>query len=268
MVKLNVININSPIKTISEATKSVTEVVEHTANNSEISKTASNSITAMQQGIINTKSKVLDKTSEACRFFGVDSPYNINQKLQNHINLILSKCKEIGCIESFPDGAGFSINNDWSMFNTVCQIKRTRQFGNLYAKPARMTFSGKVFGKNGEEGLHTIGLLYHPKSRTLYVLDSLPNSFKEVKEYQNILKYRIFEPMQDERIDIIFSNKAQQNMNEYTCNNWALANIEALQKALKEGKTIDSVEKLNEVLPDDINKILKEQQEYVCKNSL
>ena len=57
-------------------------------------------------------------------------------------------------------------------------------------------------------------------------------------------------------------------MNEFTCNNWTMANLEALQKALKEGKTIDSVEKLNEVLPDNINTILQEQYEYVLRNSL
>lgn len=264
MIKLNVTKSILPMETSFQAIKTAAELVE--SANSGMSKAASDSITAIQQGIINAKSKILDKYSDACQYFGVDSAHNIIQKIENQVYLTVMKCKEIGCIDSFPKGAGFSINDSWSMENCCNIIRKTGQFADLYDKPARITFYGKVFGQNGEEGAHTIGILYYPASKTLYVLDSLPNSFREVKEYQNILRKRIFEPMQDECKNIIFSNKAQQNLNEYSCNNWALANIEALQKALKEGKTIDSVEKLNEVLPDDINKILEEQYEYIGKS--
>ena len=41
-----------------------------------------------------------------------------------------------------------------------------------------------------------------------------------------------------------------------------------LQKALKEGKNIDSTEQLNAVLPDDINVILQEQYEYMLRNNI
>lgn len=266
MIKFNTTPQILSVKIFPEASESAAETVGNITGSTEISKAASESITALQQGIIKTKSKVLDRYSEASRFFGVDSAYNIMQKLENQVKLILMKCKEIGCIDTFPRGVGLLIDNPRSIDNVWTRIWMDGQIEGLYSKPARMTFYSKVFGENGKEGAHTIGLLYRPESKILYVLDSLPNSFKEIKKYQDIIK-EIFKPWQNRGINILFSNKAQQNMNEYICNNWALANIEALQKALREGKTIDSVEKLNEVLPDDINKILKEQLEYVCKKS-
>ena len=95
----------------------------------------------------------------------------------------------------------------------------------------------------------------------------MPNFIKEVKKYQNILKQYIFKSPNKEIKKIIFSNKHQQNPNEYTCNNWTIANIEALQHALQEGKTIINTQQLNAVLPDNINKILQEQHNYVLANS-
>ena len=74
--------------------------------------------------------------------------------------------------------------------------------------------------------------MYEPKTKTLFCLDSLSNLCKQVKEYQDILKNQIFNSPNVEIKKIIFSNKYQQCTDEYTCNNWALANIEALQKPL------------------------------------
>ena len=137
----------------------------------------------------------------------------------------------------------------------------------LLSKPARLTFDGKFFGENGEPDSHTIGILYEPKSKTLFCLDSLSNLCKQVREYQEILKNQIFNSPNGEIKKIIFSNKHQQNMDEYTCNNWTIANLEALQKALKNGKKINSTEDLNKILPNNINTILQEQYEYMLKNS-
>ena len=109
--------------------------------------------------------------------------------------------------------------------------------------------------------------VYEPKTKTLFCLDSLSNLCKQVKKYQEILMNKIFNSPNGEIKKIIFSNKPQQYVNEYTCNNWTIANIEALKMALKQGKNIDSTEKLNEVLPDDINEILSKQYKYVLKNS-
>lgn len=271
MSKLTNISNNSHVRNItSSITKPVLEVIEQNSQISEMSKVASDSISAMQKGLIAAKTKVLDINSEACKFFGVDNPIDVNRQIENHIKLSELKCKQNNILDRFPLDVFVSLDNQMSMgkaWGHLWYRHQGRQFEYLYSRPARMTFVSKLFGKNGEKGFHTIGVVFHPESKTLYILDSLPNSIKEVREYQDILMRRIFAPMPQREINnIIISSKPQQNMNEYTCNNWTFANIEALQKALKDGKTIDSVEKLNEVLPDDINKILSAQREFVLNN--
>ena len=270
MIKADIIHHITQTKTISEVGKNTTELVESIVPNSEISRVASESISAMQKGLIAAKTKVLDVNSEACKFFGVENSVDANRQIENHIKLIELKCKQNNILNKFPLDVFVSLEHEMTMGKAWQHLwlpEKGKQFERLHTSPARMTFSSKLFGKNGEEGFHTIGIVFHPESKTLYILDSLPNSIKEVSEYQDILKSRIFVPMPQREVNnIIFSNKPQQNMNEYTCNNWTFANIEALLKALKEGKTIDSVEKLNEVLPDDINKILSAQREFVLSN--
>lgn len=216
--------------------------------------------------------RYLNKNSEASRFFGVDSRQNLLQKLENHIYLALLKSKDSGIIASFPKRAFFSVDQPKTLINArnhiwaKCKGKK-RKFDELLSNPARLTFNGVFFGEGGEASSHTIGILYEPKSKTLFCLDSLSNLCKKVKAYQEILKNQIFNSPNGEIKKIIFSNKPQQNVKEYTCNNWAIANIEALQRAIKAGKKIDSTEKLNEILPSDINSILREQYEYLIKNS-
>ena len=106
------------------------------------------------------------------------------------------------------------------------------------------------------------------KTKNLYILDSLSNKFDKVSLYQDFLKI-IFSHKGNRKYKfnkIIISNKFQQRQNELSCNPWAIANIEAVQNALKNGKKIRTTEELNEILPNDINKILQEQQAYVLEN--
>ncbi len=229
------------------------------------------SVSAYQQALINIKERVLDVNSEASIFFGVDSRENLANKLENHIRLIFLKSKNNQMLAALFKRVYFSVDNPKSMekaWQSLWNIRNGSQFEKLYEAPARLTFDGKFFGENGKADTHTIGLLFDKDSKTLYVLDSLPNFIEEVKKYQEALKYNIFNCKNNEIKNIIFSNKHQQNYNEYTCNNWTIANIEALKSALDKGMKIDSTEKLNAVLPDNINKILKEQYEYVISHSL
>ena len=215
-----------------------------------------------------TLSKKLDRQSEASRFFGVDTRENVLERLENHINLALLKSKDSGILPSFPKRAIFSVDKPKTLSNVWDQIWGIkRKFDQLLEKPARMTFDGKLFGQNGEEGSHTIGILFDKESKTLFCLDSLSNFCKQVKVYQEILKNRIFNSPNGEIKKIIFSNKHQQNPDEYTCNNWTIANIETLQKALKDGKKIYTTKDLNDVLPNNINSILNEQYRYLLNNT-
>jgi len=212
----------------------------------------------------------LNKYSEASRFFGVDKRQNVLQKLENHIILALSKSKDSGILASFPSRAFFSVDHPKTIINAWNHIWATnkgRKFNELLTKPARLTFNSILFGDGGNAGSHTIGILYEPKSKTLFCMDSLSNRSMQVKMYQDILRKQIFNSPNGEIKKIIFSNKPQQNLQEFTCNNWTIANIEALQKAISDGKNIDTPEKLNDILPNNINAILQEQYEYVLKNS-
>ena len=212
--------------------------------------------------------KKLDRSSVASRFFGVDSRYNVSVKLENHIKLALHKGQDSGIIPFFPKRAFFAVNKPKTLSNAWNHIwGNKRKFDQLLEKPARLTFDGKFFGENGDEGSHTIGILYDKKSKTLFCLDSLSNLCKQVRKYQEILKKQIFNSPNGEIEKIIFSNKHQQNPNEYTCNNWTIANIETLQKALKDGKKIYTTKDLNDVLPNNINSILNEQYKYLLNNT-
>lgn len=213
--------------------------------------------------------KSLNRQSEASLFFGVNDRQSVYQKLENHINLALLKSKDVGIISSFPRRAFFSVDKPKTLenaWNHIWTKLKGRKFDELLKSPARLTFEGIFFGQNGTSGTHTIGILYDQKSKTLFCLDSLSNLCKKVKEYQYILKTQIFNSPNGEIKKIIFSNKPQQNWNEYTCNNWTIANLEALQKHLKTGAKINNTNELNAVLPDDINFILDEQYKYVLKN--
>ena len=227
-------------------------------------------ITLGSKAFINKRNKKLDVKSESSKFFGVDSRMNILQQLMNHLKLIDLKYKNDGIMKALIRRVYFSVDKPQTFSkvrNYIWEERNGSIFEQLFERPARLTFAGKFFGNEGAENSHTIGILYDKKSKTLFCQDSLPNFIKEVKEYQNVLKRYIFKSPNKEIKKIIFSNKHQQNYNEYTCNNWAIANIEALQRALKEGKPINNTRELNAVLPDNINKILQEQYNYVLANS-
>ncbi len=227
-------------------------------------------ITIGSKAFIKKRYKKLDVRSESSKFFGVDSRLNIFRQLVNHLKLIDLKYKNGGILNALLKRVYFSVDKPHTFSkvrNHIWEKRNGRRFEQLLERPARLTFDGKFFGSEGTENSHTIGVLYDKKSKILFCLDSLPNFIKEVKKYQNVLKLYIFKSPNKEIKKIVFSNKPQQNSNEYTCNNWAIANIEALQRALKEGKTINNTQQLNAVLPDNINKILEEQRNFVLTNS-
>lgn len=218
----------------------------------------------------NKQNKTLDVNSESSKFFGVDSRINVFRQLGNQLKLVDLKYKKSGILNALLRRVYLSVDKPHTFSkvrNYIWEEKNGRRFEQLFDRPARLTFDGKLFGNDGKEDSHTIGILYDKKSKILFCLDSLPNFIKEVKKYQNILKRYIFKSPNKEIKKIIFSNKHQQNLNEYTCNNWTIANIEALQQALKEGKTINNTKQLNAVLPDNINQILQDQYHYVLGNS-
>ena len=112
--------------------------------------------------------KEINLTSDASKFFGVDKRENVLQKLENHINLALLKCKELGILPSFPKRAFFSVDNPKSITNAwkhIWTICKGRKFDELISKPARLTFNGKFFGNNGVPDSHTIGILYEQKTK-------------------------------------------------------------------------------------------------------
>ena len=113
--------------------------------------------------------------------------------------------------------------------------------------------------------IHLYETQFDKKNNALLVLDSLPFDEPKVVKYRNLLLDKLFrQPRHKENFSkIIFSTKPQQNMTEYTCNNWTHANIEAVQKALDSGSSFVNSSELNEVLPNDINQILRKQKEYV-----
>ena len=120
----------------------------------------------------------------------------------------------------------------------------------------RLTVSDKLFGKNGKEGTHTIGLFKNENQ--LYIIDSISEeNNKEVKKFHQTLKQILGVK------DVIFTTKPQQSLEEYTCNNWTHANLDAILKHEKNGNKKWNKETLHSILPNDINKILEEQQEYI-----
>ncbi len=211
----------------------------------------------------------LARVSKYAKFFGVTDAKSIQENLINHGILVLGKQKE-GDLKECLNGIEIDGYDDISV---ACR----RIFSGLDAPiqsfkrngAARLTFYSELFGQNGEVGAHTIGLVYDQKSSTLYVLDSINESFPRIDFYKKILKDEIFSryEFQREFPRILFSTKPQQQSNEYTCNNWAVANIEAVKEWLNKGNTIKNSEELNNILPNDINKILEEQYYFVMEKT-
>lgn len=199
----------------------------------------------------------LCRISSSANFFGVTSAERIKNRFSNQAILTVAKTKE----KNFADVLGLNIDNPFRfrIFKPRIKMAELKEKG-----AARFTINSKLLGKNGKSGFHTVGLVVDKNTNTLFVLDSLAGAGKTVQRYHNLLISELIN--KDEFSQIIRSTKPQQNFDEFTCNNWAIANIEAVQKALKSGKVINNSSDLNNILPSDINAILEEQQEFVIKH--
>ena len=244
------------------------------------SKNYSYAISNQRKAFISTPQK-LNKASDSCKFFGVDNVKNVFKNLKNQCLLTDLKTKELGIPKSFMHGTCINFAHKETLIKAKDRILNgyTRErngISKFYSGinelkengVARITVYGKLYGKMGKEGSHTIGLVYDKNSNNLYIMDSLGENLPTIKKHHKILKSLFTQTNSDKQPfnNIIISSKKQQKYNQYCCNNWTFANIEAVQNALKKGETISDSASLNKILPDNINKILDEQQEYVQKN--
>lgn len=232
--------------------------------------------------ISGTKQK-LNKASEACKFFGVDNVKNVFKSIKNQCLLTDLKTKDLGMTKSFMHGTCI----DYSDKNSLEKVKNyiwngyTREkngISNAFSGIeelkkngcARTTVYGKLYGKMGKKGSHTIGLVYDKNSNNLYILDSLGEGLPTIKKHHKMLKNLFSQADLTSNNkpfnNVIISTKKQQNYNQYCCNNWTFANIESLKEALNKGLKINNSNELNNVLPNDINKILSEQKTFIEKN--
>lgn len=260
----------------------ITKPLMQEGNRTCFSKQYSNAISNQQKAFILSRPK-LDKVSDACKFFGVDNVTNVFKQLKNQCILTDLKTKELGINKSFMHGTCINFANKDTLIKAKDRIWNgyTREKNGLATVHsgieelrkngvARITLYGKLYGKFGKVGSHTIGLVYDNKSNNLYIMDSLGENLPTIKKHHKILKSLFTADSaksQDKAFnDIIISTKKQQKYNQYCCNNWTFANIEALKNALNKGEVISDSNSLNKILPNDINKVLEEQQKFVQKN--
>ena len=238
-----------------EISKQVRETVSEpvTANVAEISKTASDGISNLQKGLINIYKSKLDRSSEYCKFFGTDSAYNVQRALENQMTLSIFKSREQNIVR-FPT---FNIESAEDVAKNKKCIDRC--MNKLKEQGAgRLSVYCKTFGEDGAPGTHTVGLIYD--NGRILVLDSLSEKAKGVKEYHETFKNALGKDYGE----IKFIDCGQQSIEDYTCNNWTHANIEAVLKYKAEKGDLNETA-IKEILPQDINKILKEQSEYVTE---
>lgn len=218
----------------------------------------------VNRGILGLQKRLpkLDKGSRECHYFGVDSAENIENCLGNQIALTWLKVDEQK-LENFPPvilSKTFDIPHySAPVDSNSLPMRIAESMYNLKEKGVgRLTITDKLFGKNGMDGTHTIGLVYH--NGKYVFLDSIPQTYPEIKNYrERLVKFLGLNPK-----DVVFSNKPQQTMEEYTCNNWTLANIDAVLDFWKAGgKDKDlTPQVLDEILPENINEVLSQQYEY------
>lgn len=218
----------------------------------EISKFASDCITGAQKGLIGAQKKYpkLHRYSVASDFFGVHSAKGIQNKFDNQMALTMIKRREQNFV-TFPPIVLSDSTNIKSIQKSLDKVKE-KGFG-------RFTVSDKLFGQKGEEGTHTVGMVYHKGK--YYILDSIPETYPEIKDcHERLIKHIGLDPK-----NVVFSNKPQQTLDEYTCNNWTHANLEAVMDYLKISPEKElSPEVFDKILPKDINKILREQYRQTC----
>ena len=204
-----------------------------------------------EQKKVLVKKTGLDKNSKYCKFFGADSPENVQNQLENQIALSWFKRKEQGIVK-FPsysiDTTEEIAENQKIMAKCINKLKE-KHIG-------RWTFMSDIFPNNGEKGTHTVGMVYDKD--TLWIIDSLSDI--GAKTYNKQLR-QLLEPHVK---TVKFSAKPQQNIDEYSCNNWTHANLDSIIKYKKENKSAELTEKiLDKILPTDINSVLKEQHDYL-----
>lgn len=245
-------------KYIPEVCKTVTGEVSQKQtpqNVVQISKVASECVSNLQKGLIGTKKSFspLKRDSLYCAYFGGDSAKNVQKQLESQMSLSWLKAREQNLV-TFPPITLSGEPETKSIKKALNKLKE-QGFG-------RMTVTDKLFGHYVEEGTHTIGLVHNGgKFGGKYIiLDSIPETYPQIKDYHaRLIKHLGLNPE-----DVMFSNKPQQTLEEYTCNNWTHANLDAVIEYLKNGKDKElTPEVLDKILPKDINAVLKQQFLYI-----
>lgn len=254
-----VVQINGLIQKYTPKTYSITPAntvkIPVKAGIFEISKTVSDAIVNLQQGLLNAQKEVrpLNKNSYYCDYFGVNSAKNVVRRLHNQMALTWLKTREQN-LENFPQII-FPNNQPSTYLEKSLNRLKEKKYG-------RVTVTDKLFGKNGKGGTHTIGIVYH-KGKYI-ILDSIPETNKGIREYhENLIK-----ELGVKRDKVLFSNKPQQSMKEYTCNNWTHANLDAVRNFLEnKGKDKEITQEiLDKILPEKIDNVLQEQYLYINHN--
>lgn len=215
-----------------------------------ISQIASECITGIQQGLIRVQKTVpkLYAHSMACNFFGANSLANIQKKINNQMGLTWLKTRDEDLV-NFPQAFISYGPKDKKISKAFNKLKE-KGFG-------RLTVFDKLFGNGTKDGTHTVGIVYHKVK--YYILDSIPETYSEIKDFhRRLINFLKLNPK-----DVMFSNKPQQSMTEYTCNNWTHANLDAVMNYIKHYPEKDlTPEVFDKILPENINKILDEQYIY------
>lgn len=226
----------------------------------QISKVASECISNTQKGLIKAQkgSFGLNRNSFCCAYFGGDSAQNVQKQLESQMSLSWLKTREQNLVP-FPPITLSGEPETKSITKALNKLKE-QGFG-------RMTVTDKLFGHYVKEGTHTIGLVHNGgkfggKFGGKYIiLDSIPETYPEIKDYhERLIKHLGLNPE-----EVIFSNKPQQTLEEYTCNNWTHANLDAVIEYMKAGGKDKELtpEVLDKILPEDINSVLEQQFLYI-----
>ncbi len=225
----------------------------------QISKVASDCVSNIQRGLIKAQKTFpeLNRNSLYCAYFGADSAKHVQNRIESQMSLSWFKTREQNLVP-FPPITLSGEPETKSIKKALNKLKE-QGFG-------RMTITDKLFGHSVEEGTHTVGLVHSRgksggKSGGKYIiLDSIPETYPVIKDYhKKLIKHLGLNPK-----DVIFSNKPQQSLDEYTCNNWTHANLDAVIEYMKNGGKDKELtpDVLDKILPKDINTVLEQQFLY------
>ena len=194
-------------------------------------------------------------------FWGIESGNKLFERLTNHMILSTLKRKELNC----KTISGIS---EFSELRQIFQKGEGKKFLDKNGV-LRVTFKGGhfPFTFEGVECNHTIGFVLDKKHKTLYVLDSLGNIEPALKNFHNAILKALKNDFGNFDYDnVIFNNAKQQSDYYLTCSNWTWANIEAVKRITDKGGYIPNAKILDEILPKNINDVLKEQHAYIYGN--